>query len=124
MRMPCGRCGRYRPGEPFDIEVDCRWCWLEATDPAYAKLWADDTTPPRVVAGRPVAEWPWAARMIARLRVPSDTGLGDTIHRRLDRFGGDAMARLYKKITGADCGCKHRQAKLNYLFSYPKEPTP
>lgn len=32
---PCKDCNRFRPGLPFDIKVDCRFCWLAANDPRY-----------------------------------------------------------------------------------------
>jgi hypothetical protein len=62
--------------------------------------------------------WPLTARTIARLRSPEDKGLGDTVHRHLSRFGADAMKRLFVKLTGKDCGCDARQAKLNALYPY------
>lgn len=75
-------------------------------------------TPPR-----PIHEWPLAARAIAALRDDSDKGLGDTIHRHLQRFGADAMTKLYRRVMGRDCGCGDRQAKLNRMFPYDASGT-
>lgn len=68
-------------------------------------------------------QWPLTARIIAKLRADSDAGLGDTIHRNLDRFGAEAMQWLYKRIIGSDCGCANRQAKLNRMFPYESSRT-
>jgi hypothetical protein len=79
------------------------------------------TLPSPPCPARPISEWPFLARGIARLRTAADAGLGDTIHRNLARFGADALARFYKAITGRPCGCADRQAALNNLFPYPPE---
>jgi hypothetical protein len=60
--------------------------------------------------------------VLAELRAPEDVGLGDTVARHLGRLGGDAFKRLYRKLTGGDCGCADRQAALNRLFHYPAAP--
>lgn len=64
------------------------------------------------------AAWPLLARMVAMAKADGDTGLGDTIARNLGRFGADAMKRLYRRITGADCGCGDRQRTLNIKYPY------
>lgn len=90
--------------------ADANDCPLNRFDQSYAP---ETSTPPK-----PITEWPWLARAVAKLKTADDKGLGDTIHRNLARFGADAMSRLYKKITGHDCGCGDRQAKLNRMFPY------
>lgn len=39
--------------------------------------------------------------------------LGDKIERIAKKTGAAALADLYKKTTGKDCGCAARKAKLN-----------
>jgi hypothetical protein len=63
-------------------------------------------------------EWPLLARMVAKLRKPEDAGLGDTVANNLGRFGADAWKVMYKRLTGADCGCAARQQILNGMFPY------
>lgn len=67
------------------------------------------------------ARWPLVVRAIATLAGGDDLGIGDTIHRHLDRFGADAMTRLYMRITGHDCGCDSRRARLNGLYPYSQK---
>jgi len=69
---------------------------------------------------KPVTQWPFTVRAIAMLKNDQDLGVGDTIARHLERFGSDGFKRLYKKITGIDCGCPQRQAILNSMFPYQK----
>ena len=45
-KIPCGGCGRVRPGEPWVSGRDCRFCWLAANNPAYAHWRTDGTAPP------------------------------------------------------------------------------
>jgi hypothetical protein len=50
---PCD-CNRVRPGEPFDPALDCRACYLWATDSRYRNLWGDPgTVPPCPHQGAP-----------------------------------------------------------------------
>jgi hypothetical protein len=94
-------------GQVYDVLRHCRLCWR----------WdqGEDSAP-----HKPLSEWPLLARLIARWRTDADVGLGDTIARHAARFGADAFQRLYKRITGADCGCSDRQAALNSLYPYPR----
>lgn len=90
----------------------CKTCYCRDHEPVAPRIIA--VPPP----SKPIAEWPLAARLIAGLRTDADVGLGDTIARHLARFGGDAFKRIYKKLTGGECGCADRQAALNGLFLY------
>lgn len=45
-------------------------------------------------------------------------GLGDTVKRITDATGITQLAKLYKSITGNDCGCTGRQQKWNEWFRY------
>ena len=41
-------CDRYRPGQPFNINLDCHPCWLFHNDQAYHTHWGGtDTVPVR-----------------------------------------------------------------------------
>ncbi|MDA8378927.1 MAG: hypothetical protein M0Z50_18195 [Planctomycetia bacterium] len=70
-------------------------------------------------AGRvPLERWPWAARAIGKWRVDAEQGVGDTLTRILGAGGGEVYKRWYKRITGRECGCSDRQARLNQTFPY------
>jgi len=61
--------------------------------------------------------WPPRFQNLARKRIPTDKGVGDTLERRYARFGG----RLYKwvwKLIGKPCSCENEQAWLNARFPY------
>lgn len=45
-------------------------------------------------------------------------GLGDTIAKLTKTTGLDKLAEAYTSITGKDCGCAKRQARLNELVPY------
>jgi hypothetical protein len=45
-------------------------------------------------------------------------GIGDTVARMLAIIGSATMAEAYKRITGRDCGCADRRAKLNAQYPY------
>jgi hypothetical protein len=62
------------------------------------------------------ALWPWPARKLATRREPGEIGVGDIVARIIGP-GGEVFKRVFKKITGHDCGCADRQAALN--FKYP-----
>ena len=83
-------------------------------------LLASPDVDPKLLAAIPRERWPLVVRAIAKLASPGDAGIGDTIHRHLDRFGADAMARLYTRIIGQDCGCDSRRARLNGMYQYER----
>ncbi len=66
-----------------------------------------------------VQEWPKMAQAIARLRAPSEVGVGDTLARLFARVGGERFKTLAKRL-GIDCGCDNRQALLNAAYPYPE----
>ncbi len=103
---------------PCEYTLDqCRVCWLYWNDATARGHWNDV----KVVFARPdvqPAKWGLVARGVAMLRHEADVGLGDTIARNLQRFGADGMKRLYRRITGADCGCGDRQVALNRMYPY------
>lgn len=45
-------------------------------------------------------------------------GLGDTIEQITTVTGIKGIVDTFSEITGIDCGCDERKAKLNKLFSY------
>ena len=53
--------------------------------------------------------------MKVRTDIRSGRGLGDTIADFTQQTGLDQLAVRYEQLTGKDCGCKARQAKLNEL---------
>lgn len=81
-------------------------------------LLATANVDPALFTAVPKSRWPLVVRAIAKLSSKTDAGVGDTIQRHLERFGADAMKRLYTRITGHDCGCDSRRARLNGLYPY------
>jgi hypothetical protein len=67
--------------------------------------------------------WPVWARAIARKRIESETGVGDTVARIIAPVGGDVFKVWYRKATGRDCRCLQRQAGLNQRYPYELVPT-
>jgi hypothetical protein len=65
----------------------------------------------------PRERWSLAARIIARAAKPGEHGIGDTLARLIGP-PGEIWKRWYKRITGADCRCGDRQAKLNAMYPY------
>ncbi len=109
----CGWCRAYEHDPAFRADWDARGAARHAAEIAVGPIILSPPPP------RPVAAWPWLARVLARLRTPEDCGLGDTVARHLDRFGGDAWKRVYEKLMGRRCPCADRQAALNAAFPYP-----
>ena len=66
----------------------------------------------------PEAEWPLAVKALARMRAGGEMGVGDTTKRLLAWIGAESMAAAYRKLTGKDCGCADKAAKLNALYPY------
>lgn len=64
------------------------------------------------------ATWPRFAHWLAKAAKPEDAGLGDTAQRLAAKMGGEALKTIYRKVTGTECGCGDRQAKLNAAFPY------
>ena len=61
------------------------------------------------------SKWPFLARVVSSWAEEEDTGVGDIIARKLGA-GGGAFKRFYKALTGHECGCGNRQARLNEIF--------
>ncbi|MCY2974645.1 MAG: hypothetical protein NTW52_08270 [Planctomycetota bacterium] len=61
--------------------------------------------------------WPLLIRGIARQRIASDIGVGDTIQRILSKMGGTQFEWVMKRL-GIDCGCGSRQDWLNAAYRY------
>ena len=47
-------------------------------------------------------------------------GLGDTIEQITTATGIKAVVDKFSEVTGIDCGCEERKAKLNQLIPYHK----
>ena len=43
-------------------------------------------------------------------------GAGDVVHNVAKAVGADKVAKLVENVTGKDCGCGKRRAKLNKMF--------
>lgn len=66
-------------------------------------------------AGVPRDQWPAWANELAGRSIPADSGIGDVIARTLGKCGS-VFKSAFKKLTGRDCGCGNRQAKLNAMY--------
>jgi hypothetical protein len=66
---------------------------------------------------KPKEPWPLFIVGISRQRIPSDTGVGDTVERILSRMGGDQFKWVMARL-GVDCGCGSRQEWLNRVYPY------
>jgi len=53
--------------------------------------------------------------MNVRTDLRSGKGLGDAIADFTQQTGLDQLALKYEQLTGKDCGCAARQARLNEL---------
>lgn len=56
-------------------------------------------------------------RLVRMLRIPSDTGIGDTLQRQFAKFGGERFKQWAAKL-GIDCGCTERQDHYNKKYPY------
>lgn len=43
-------------------------------------------------------------------------GAGDVVHKVAKAVGADKVAKVVESVTGKDCGCGKRRAKLNEMF--------
>jgi hypothetical protein len=64
------------------------------------------------------SEWPRRIRLIAKFKRDGERGVGDTLARRLGAVGGEVWKKWYEHLTGTDCGCGERQARLNARYPY------
>ena len=74
-------------------------------------------TPPKRVEPVPRDQWPLAVRVVARLAIEGEKGIGDTLKRLIVGVGGEQFTRLMHRI-GVDCGCAGRQAYANARYPY------
>lgn len=68
-------------------------------------------------ASIPIGQVPTWVRLVKRLRVDIDKGVGDTVARIAVKFGGERFKQFSKRI-GIPCGCTERQAAWNKLYPY------
>lgn len=67
---------------------------------------------------QPFEAWPrWAKAVYAEREIPTDAGVGDTVHRRLGE--GGAVFKAWAQILGIPCGCNKRRTDWNWLYPYP-----
>lgn len=118
-------CCEARPG-PW-AAPQCPLCWQALNDPdriqglqGRAARAASAALP---ILPLPRPQWPWRARAVSWFRRPADRGVGDTIARLLGR-AGEVSKRVYRWLSGRECACGSRQARLNLLFPYPSPARP
>ena len=119
MNLPCGHPetqNRHLQGKPWVTDngrhLACRVCWLHWNGPPFQ---ATNNAP---AAPLPVTAWPRWAKALARRKRDGEAGVGDTLERLLRHLGGNAFKAAYRRLTGGDCGCTDRQARLNVAYPY------
>lgn len=55
--------------------------------------------------------------LVRLLRIPSDTGIGDTLQRQFAKLGGEQFKEWAAKL-GIDCGCTQKQDYYNKKYPY------
>ena len=74
------------------------------------------TRTPSAVCAVLLVDWPLQARIMRRMRVAADVGVGDTIHRHLGSPG-----RWFESAAdslGLNCRCAERREWLNQRYPY------
>lgn len=61
-------------------------------------------------------KWPFWARVLKRLKISSDKGIGDTVERLLGE-SGERFKKFMEKHK-IDCKCKNRRDRWNFLYPY------
>lgn len=88
------------------------------TDSGKLRLVQVRTKHTQPVQAVPRDQWPWAARIVAKMRADVDKGIGDTLQRLFAKLGGEWVKATYHTLTGKSCGCESRQRRANELFPY------
>jgi len=55
---------------------------------------------------------------LGRYRALPPRGLGDVVANVARRVGGEAVAMVFQRVTGRECGCRERQERLNRLVPF------
>jgi hypothetical protein len=63
-------------------------------------------------------DWPNIVKRIAKRKVSSDRGVGDTLERLFSYVGGRQFKRVMEMLS-VECGCGDRQTWLNDAYPYP-----
>ncbi len=72
---------------------------------------------PEPVNHVPRDQWPFAARIIAKLATKEDAGIGSTIHRLAGR-AGELYEWAFQAIAKKPCGCRDRAKWLDERYPY------
>jgi hypothetical protein len=64
----------------------------------------------------PREQWPAWAKLVASEAEEPDTGVGDTIARKLGIAG--ELFKSWAKTLGIPCGCATRQKRFNAMYPY------
>lgn len=64
----------------------------------------------------PFEQWPFAFKVLTKLVIPEDQGIGDVIERLIGPIGGSAFKVWYKLAAGHDCSCGARKQILNARY--------
>ncbi|HXT10394.1 MAG TPA: hypothetical protein VN873_02440 [Candidatus Angelobacter sp.] len=73
---------------------------------------------PNRIAPVPITEWPLWARAVAKIRRPTDMGLGDTVVHLIGNTRSEKFRKWFHRKFGRTCGCTERQRWLNQKYPY------
>jgi orotate phosphoribosyltransferase len=121
----CFGCARNRPAGGCLIPgvTVCPALIREIPEPIVLESKVDNPEPSREhVLDLQGQEWPRVVKMIAKRKVSSDRGVGDTLERLFSHVGGRQFKRVMELLS-VECGCGDRQEWLNNTYPYPRQPT-
>lgn len=104
-------CNKLEVGQPYDISVHCRLCWLFNHDVQYNLAWGGDgkvaSAPNGVIDTR--SNTPTVKREL----------LGDKVKNALTKIG--ITKDRVEEWIGGPCGCVERQQRLNELHEWAEQ---
>lgn len=106
--IPCQcQCG-HNIYTAVKVTIKCRKCGTAVKCDGTSRKPSTKATKPKSEA--------WVS-LVRLLRIPSDTGVGDTLQRQFAKLGGEQFKEWAAKL-GIDCGCTRRQKHYNEKYPY------
>jgi len=66
----------------------------------------------------PYDGWPLWAKLLRKVKVDGEVGLGDTVERLIGKDNSEAFKTWYVATTGRKCNCQGRKRQLNIQYRY------
>lgn len=118
MNKPCecsnaGWCNRHQINKPYHLYELCK------NREDYRQLWDDmsNEKPQTEKVIKPPEPTPMWVKLISKLKIAEDKGVGDTVQRYAAKLGGELFKEWSKKM-GMPCGCTQRQNEWNKQYPY------